>query len=85
MSKILNYIKRVFNQHVFEEDCIYIILENTENTNYPDKYSEGVFAWYLDGNLNISLEFQIDSGGDPMVFKKYLLKENNINEASKHE
>ena len=82
MSKLLNYIKRVLNRDVFEEGCTYIILDNTEYTNYPGKYSEGVFAWYLDGNLNISLEFQIDSGGDPMVFKKYLLKENNINKAS---
>ena len=82
MSKLLNYIKRVLNRNVFEEGCTYIILDNTEYTNYPGKYSEGVFAWYLDGNLNISLEFQIDSGGDPMVFKKYLLKENNINKAS---
>ena len=82
MSKLLNYIKRVLNRNVFEEGCTYIILDNTEYTNYPGKYSEGVFAWYLDGNLNISLEFQIDSGGDPMVFKKYLLKESNINKAS---
>lgn len=82
MSQLLNYIKRVLNRDVFEEGCTYIILDNTEYTNYPGKYSEGVFAWYLDGNLNISLEFQIDSGGDPMVFKKYLLKENNINQAS---
>jgi len=82
MSKILNYIKKVLNQDVFEEGCTYIILDNTENTNYPGKYSEGVFAWYLDGNLNISLKFQIDSGGDPMVLKKYLLKESNINKAN---
>jgi len=81
MSKILKYIKKVFNKDVFEEGYAYIILDNTENTQYPEKYSEGVFAWYEDGTLKISLEFQEANGGDPMVFKKYLLKEKNISEA----
>ena len=81
MSKILKYIKKVFNKDVFEEGYAYIILDNTENTQYPEKYSEGVFAWYEDGTLKISLEFHEANGGDPIVFKKYLLKEKNISEA----
>ncbi|MDC1491352.1 hypothetical protein N8149_00200 [Gammaproteobacteria bacterium] len=80
MSKILNYIKKIFNQDVFEEGYVYIIFDNTEYTENPDKYSEGVFAWYEDGTLLISLQFQINNGGDPLVFKKYLLKEKEISE-----
>ena len=80
MSKILNYIKKIFNQDIFEEGYVYIIFDNTEYTENPDKYSEGVFAWYEDGTLLISLQFQINNGGDPLVFKKYLLKEKEISE-----
>jgi len=80
MSKILNYIKKIFNQDVFEEGYVYIIFDNTEYTENPDKYSEGVFAWYEDRTLLISLQFQINNGGDPLVFKKYLLKEKEISE-----
>ena len=80
MSKILNYIKKIFNQDVFEDGYVYIIFDNTEYTENPDKYSEGVFAWYEDGTLLISLQFQINNGGDPLVFNKFLLKEKEISE-----
>ena len=75
MSKISKYIKNVCNQDLFEEGYAYVILANTENTQYPDRYSESVFAWYEDGTLKITLEFQEANGGDPIVLKKYLLKE----------
>ena len=32
-------------------------------------------AWYEDDELKISEEYQIKNGGDPTVFKKYILKE----------
>ncbi|MDA7697382.1 hypothetical protein N8826_02155 [Gammaproteobacteria bacterium] len=61
---------------IYEEGHNYIIIEGTESTKYPDQYSEGVFAWYENGNLQISEEYQVQNGGDPLVFKKYLLKTN---------
>ena len=71
------YISKVTKNYFkssFEEGYKYIIIEGTENTQYPEKYSEGVFAWFEDGELKISEEYQIKNGGDPMVFKKYLLQ-----------
>ena len=62
--------------HIYEEGHNYIIIEGTEPTKYPNQYSEGVFAWYENGNLQISEEYQVQNGGDPLVFKKYLLKTN---------
>lgn len=62
---------------IFEEGDNYIIIENTENTKFPEKYSEGVFAWYQNGELQVSEEYQIANGGDPIVLKKYLLKTNS--------
>ena len=53
------------------------MIENTENTKFPEKYSEGVFAWYENDKLQVSEEYQIANGGDPMVLKKYLLKTNS--------
>ena len=41
---------------------------------YPERYSEGVFAWCEDGKLKTSEEYQVENGGDPIVLKKYLLK-----------
>tara|TARA_B100001113_G_C21106338_1_gene621047 strand:- start:579 stop:833 length:255 start_codon:yes stop_codon:yes gene_type:complete len=82
MSKFTNLVRRALNLEVYKDGYTYIILKDTEHTKYPKKYSEGVFAWYQAENdsLNISEEFQILNGGDPMVLKKYLLKQNNISE-----
>lgn len=80
MNNLRKYIKKIFNKEHFEEGFTYIILENTENTNHPDKYSEGVFAWYENKTLKTSVDFQIDHGGDPIVLKKFLLKQKNIKE-----
>lgn len=81
MSKFKNFIRKIFNFEVYEEDYTYIILKGTEYTKYPNKYSEGVFAWYQSDNdsLNMSEDFQILNGGDPIVLKKYLLKQKSIN------
>jgi hypothetical protein len=83
MSKFKNIIRKLFNFEVYEEGYTYIILKDTEYTKYPNKYSEGVFAWYQSENdsLNMSEDFQILNGGDPIVLKKYLLKQKRIDEA----
>ena len=73
------YISKVTKDYFktsYEDGYNFIIIEGTENTKYPKKYSEGVFAWYEDDELKISEEYQIKNGGDPMVFKKYLLQSN---------
>ena len=74
---IYEWVKKIFFTPVFEEGYNYIIIENTENTKFPEKYSEGVFAWYENDKLQVSEEYQIANGGDPMVLKKYLLKTNS--------
>jgi hypothetical protein len=83
ISKFKNIIRKLFNFEVYEEGYTYIILKDTEYTKYPNKYSEGVFAWYQSENdsLNMSEDFQILNGGDPIVLKKYLLKQKRIDEA----
>ena len=75
---IYEWAKNIFfPPPIFEEGDNYIIIENTENTKFPEKYSEGVFAWYQNGELQVSEEYQIANGGDPIVLKKYLLKTNS--------
>jgi hypothetical protein len=63
-----------FAPSVFQEGDNCIIIENTENTKFPEKYSEGVFAFYQNGKFLTSEAYQIEKGGDPMVYKKYILK-----------
>ena len=63
---------------VFEDGYNYIIINGTESTQYPERYSEGVFAWCEDGKLKTSEEYQVENGGDPIVLKKYLLKNRKI-------
>ena len=74
IRSIYEWVKKTFFTPVFEEGYNYIIIENTENTKFPEKYSEGVFAWYENDKLQVSEEYQIANGGDPRVLKKYLLK-----------
>ena len=78
LKLIKNYFKPADEETSYKEGCNYILIKDTENTQYPEKYSEGVFAWYKDDQLNISEEYQIHNGGDPMVFKKYILKSDTI-------
>ena len=71
--------KKLFMQKtVFEDGFNYIIIDDTESTKNPNKYSEGVFAWCEEGELKTSEEYQIENGGDPIVLKKYLLKNRKI-------
>lgn len=81
IKSLIGYFKSKDSNEDIKEGDVFIILENTEHTKYPEKYSEGVFAWYQDGTIKTSLEFQIDNGGDPIVFKKFLLKEEAVREA----
>ena len=71
--------KKIFMpKTVFEDGYNYIIIDGTESTKNPNKYSEGVFAWCEKGELKTSEEYQIENGGDPIVLKKYLLKNRKI-------
>ena len=70
----LKHIYRLYKPDIFEDGCSYIIIKGTEQTKYPERYSEGVFAWHEDGKLLTSEEYQVENGGDPIVLKKYLLK-----------
>ena len=71
---IYQWARKLYNPNVFEEDCDYIIIDGVESTRYPNRYSEGVFAFYQSGKLLTSEAYQIEKGGDPMVYKKYILK-----------
>jgi len=71
---IYQWARKLYDPNVFEEDCGYIIIDGVELTKYPNRYSEGVFAFYQSGKLLTSEAYQIEKGGDPMVYKKYILK-----------
>ena len=74
----IKVIYKLFNPSIFEDGYNYIIIDGTESTKNPNKYSEGVFAWCEGGELKTSEEYQIENGGDPIVLKKYLLKNRKI-------
>jgi hypothetical protein len=73
-----SFEKLFMQKTVFEDGYNYIIIDDTESTKNPNKYSEGVFAWCEEGELKTSEEYQIENGGDPIVLKKYLLKNRKI-------
>ena len=70
----LKHMYKLYKPNIFEDGYNYIIIDGTESTQYPERYSEGVFAWCEDGKLKTSEEYQVENGGDPIVLKKYLLK-----------
>ena len=70
----IKVIYKLFKPSIFEDGYNYIIIDGTESTKNPNKYSEGVFAWCEGGKLKTSEEYQVENGGDPIVLKKYLLK-----------
>ena len=76
---IYQWARKFYNQDIFEEGCGYIIIDGVESTKCPNRYSEGVFAFYQNGKLLTSEAHQIDNGGDPMVYKKYILKADTEN------
>ena len=69
---------KLYTPSIFEDGYNYIIIDGTESTKNPNKYSEGIFAWCEEGELKTSEEYQIENGGDPIVLKKYLLKNRKI-------
>ena len=71
---IYQWARKLYDPDVFEEGYDYIIIDGVESTKYPNRYSEGVFAFYQSGKLLTSEAYQIEKGGDPMVYKKYILK-----------
>lgn len=79
----LKHTYKLYKPNIFEDGYNYIIIDGTESTKYPERYSEGVFAWCEGGKLKTSEEYQIENGGDPIVLKKYLLKSNPIQSMSK--
>ena len=71
---IYQWARKLYDPDIFEEGYDYIIIDGVESTKYPNRYSEGVFAFYQSGKLLTSEAYQIEKGGDPMVYKKYILK-----------
>ena len=78
LFQLLKHIYKLYKPNIFEDGYNYIIIDGTESTKNPNKYSEGVFAWCEEGQLKTSEEYQIENGGDPIVLKKYLLKNRKI-------
>ena len=76
---IYQWARKLYDPDVFEEGYDYIIIDGVESTKYPNRYSEGVFAFYQSGKLLTSEAYQIEKGGDPMVYKKYILKADTEN------
>ena len=74
MFQWLKHIYKLYKPNIFEDGYNYIIIDGTEPTQYPERYSEGVFAWCDGGTLKTSEEYQVVNGGDPIVLKKYILK-----------
>jgi hypothetical protein len=71
---IYQWARKLYDPDIFEEGYNYIIIDGTESTKYPNRYSEGVFAFYQNGKLLTSEAYQIEKGGDPVVYKKYILR-----------
>ena len=76
---IYQWARKLYDPDIFEEGYDYIIIDGVESTKYPNRYSEGVFAFYQSGKLLTSEAYQIEKGGDPMVYKKYILKADTEN------
>jgi hypothetical protein len=45
-----SFKKLFMSKTVFEDGYNYIIIDGTESTKNPNKYSEGVFAWCEEEN-----------------------------------
>ena len=62
-DKLLKYFKRN------EAEQKAGILFDVPRTQYPDKYSIGLYVWFdHDGNAQTTLEYHVERGGDPEVF-----------------
>jgi hypothetical protein len=65
MKRIWEYFNPTGADDEYEE----LILLQVKNTRYPDKFSEGVFAWHdKNQRLHSSLQYHAERGGDPEVW-----------------
>ena len=65
-DKMLNWFKQIWGKGLDEGEAIFLGVPSTE---YPEKYSEGLFFWTNhEGNSQTSLEYHVERGGDPEVF-----------------
>ena len=65
IKKIWEY----FNPKDADDEYSELIILDVQNTRYPDKYSEGVFAWQdKNQRLHSSLQYHAERGGDPEVW-----------------
>jgi hypothetical protein len=63
---MFDWLKKLWGNKLDEGESIFL---NVPPTNYPDKYSEGLFFWTdKDGNSQSTLEYHLERGGDPEVF-----------------
>ena len=63
---MLSWLRKLFGNKIDEGEGI---LLDVPYTQYPEKYSEGLFFWTdKNGNSQSTLEYHVDRGGDPEVF-----------------
>ena len=54
-----------------------LILFDCPITKFPEKYSEGVFAWVENGEIRSTPKYHTTKGGDPEVFEQWLILNQN--------
>jgi len=66
MKSIVEWFKNFFKSKIPEGESIFL---DVPPTQYPKKYSEGLFIYTdADGRTSSSLEYHTERGGDPEVF-----------------
>ena len=66
MKSIVEWFKSFFKSKIPEGESIFL---DVPSTQYPKKYSEGLFIYTdLDGRTSSSLDYHTERGGDPEVF-----------------
>lgn len=62
-------IKEYFNPTGADDEYEELIILDVQKTRYPEKFSEGVFAWTDKNNtLFSSLQYHAERGGDAEVW-----------------
>ena len=66
MKSIIDWFKSFFKSKIPEGESIFL---DVPSTQYPKKYSEGLFIYTdVDGRTSSALEYHTERGGDPEVF-----------------
>jgi hypothetical protein len=66
MKSIVERFKSFFKSKIPEGESIFL---DVPSTQYPKKYSEGLFIYTdLDARTSSSLDYHTERGGDPEVF-----------------